>query len=134
MNLFKLDKTETTPEILLDPGKQLFHIRGNSRPEDVRDLFYPVVEWVNDYRLFLFNNSPHDYTEEEPLILEIDLEYFNSSSAKYLFDIIVAFKQIRAYGVPLEIAWLYDKEDIDMKEAGEDMAILAEIDFAYIPR
>ncbi len=134
MNLFKLDKTETTPEILFDPDKQLFHIRGNSRPEDVSVLFFPVVEWVNDYRLFLSNNSPHDYTEEEPLILEIDLEYFNSSSAKYLFDVIEAFKQIKAYGVPLTIAWLYDKEDIDMKEAGEDMAILAEIDFAYIPR
>lgn len=134
MERLVLNKDTFSPEIILDHENKTFSIKGNSRPEDVRDIYFPVVKWLHDYRLFLKNNAANQFTEDEPLIFQFDLEYFNSSSAKFLFDIVEALKQISEDGVNLEVAWMWDEEDTDMKEAGEDLSYLAELDFAYITK
>ena len=134
MERLEIKKTNFTPEIILDHKNKTFTINGNSRPEDVRDIYFPIVEWLNDYRLFLKENGKGYYTEDDPLVFQFDMEYFNSSSAKFLYDIVYALKQIKEDGVSLGIAWMWDEEDLDMKEAGEDLAYLAEIDFAYITK
>ncbi len=133
MERLEINKTEFSPEIILDHDKKTFSIKGNSRPEDVRELYFPVIEWMHNYRLFLKKAGSY-YSDSDPLIFEFDLEYFNSSTAKFLYDIVEALKQIKEDGVSIEIAWLWDKEDTDMKEAGEDLSYLSEIDFAYITR
>ncbi len=134
MERLEFNKDTFSPEIILDHDNKVFSIKGNSRPEDVREIYFPVVKWLHDYRLFLKNNAANHFTEDDPLIFQFDLEYFNSSSAKFLFDIVEALKQISEDGVNLEVAWMWDEEDTDMKEAGEDLSYLAEIDFAYITK
>lgn len=129
-----IKSTSFSPEIILDHDNKIFSIKGNSRPEDVREIYFPVVKWLHDYRLLLKNRAVDYYSEEDPLIFEFNLEYFNSSSAKFLYDIVEALKQIKEDDVNVGVAWLYDKEDTDMKEAGEDLSYLAEFDFAYIIR
>jgi hypothetical protein len=37
-------------------------------------------------------------------------------------------------GIPVEIEWYYDEEDEDLREAGEDLALLAELKFSYFPK
>lgn len=64
----------------------------------------------------------------------LDLEYFNSSSAKFLFDIFTQLKQMNSDGVPVDIDWYYDEEDVDLREAGEDLALLCELPFKYFPK
>jgi hypothetical protein len=71
---------------------------------------------------------------DNPFTLQLDLEYFNSSTAKFLYDIIMVFKSIKEEGIPVAINWFYDPEDPDCLEAGEDLAILAKIDFKFIER
>ncbi len=134
MNSLIIESTNFSPEIILDHDNKVFSAKGNSRPEDVREIYFPVVSWLHDYRILLKNDASDYYSEEDPLIFEFDLEYFNSSSAKFLYDIIEALRQIKEDGVNVGVAWLYDKEDTDMKEAGEDLSYLAEFDFAYITR
>jgi hypothetical protein len=134
MDSLIIKSTPFSPEIILDHDNKTFGIKGNSRPEDVRDIYFPVVEWIHDYRVLLKNIDNQYYSEDDPLIFEFDLEYFNSSSAKFLYDIVEGLKQIKEDGVSVGIAWLYDNEDTDMKEAGEDLSYLAEFDFAFIAR
>lgn len=134
MERLLINKTVFSPEIILDHTNKNFRISGNSRPEDVREIYSPVVEWLHDYRLLLKNGKANHYSDDDPLIFQFDLEYFNSSSAKFLYDIVDALKQIKEDGVSLDIAWLWDEEDTDMKEAGEDLSYLAEIDFAFITK
>lgn len=133
MESLVINMTNVSPEIILDHKENKFHIKGSSRPEDVRELYYPIVEWMHNYRHFLHQNKK-DYSKDKPLNFEFDLEYFNSSSAKFLYDIVYALKEIHEDGTPTQISWLYDHEDIDMMEAGEDLAYLAEIDFVYIKK
>lgn len=133
MERLLIKKTDFNPEILLDHENRTFSVIGNSRPEDVRVIYSPVIEWLHNYRLFIKNIAAY-YSEDEPLVFQFNMDYFNSSSAKFLYDIVDALKQIKEDGTNVEIAWVFDEEDIDMKEAGEDLSYLAEFDFAYISR
>ena len=132
MNNFVHHATDISPEIFLSPAENRFVISGNSAPEDVRELYYPVLEWMKEFASLLKNNNP--YTDKKPLIFKLDLEYFNSSSAKFLFDIFTYLKEINNDGVPVVIEWRYDPEDTDLREAGEDLALLCEIEFKYCPK
>ncbi len=133
MESLAIKATEFVPEILLDHINKTFYVKGNSRPEDVRDIYFPVVEWLNNYRIFIKSVAGH-YSKDNPLIFQFDMGYFNSSSAKFLYDIIEALKQIQEDGTHLEIAWIWDEEDEDMREAGEDLEYLAEMDFVFITK
>ena len=129
MKSFLHKATDLTPEIILSPEENKFVISGKSAPEDVRGLYYPVLEWLEEFAAGVRKSSP--YTDSKPLRFMLDLEYFNSSSAKFLFDIFTQLKQMNSDGVPVDIEWYYDEEDIDLREAGEDLALLCELPFKY---
>lgn len=134
MESLRIERTNISPEISLNHSDRTFRVHGSSRPEDVRTLYYPVVKWMDNYKEFICKPHNSPFTKDKPLVFEFDLDYFNSSSAKFLYDIIFALKNIRDCGIPVKVAWFYDADDIDMQEAGEDLAILAEIDFEYITK
>jgi hypothetical protein len=132
MNNFIHHATETTPDIYFSPEENRFEIKGKSAPEDVRRVYYPVVEWMTSFVARV--KEKNQYTDSKPLVFKIDLEYFNSSSAKFLFDIFNQLKDLNTGGVPVIIEWYYDAEDTDLREAGEDLSILCEIGFSYCPK
>lgn len=74
------------------------------------------------------------YSSGLPVKLQADLNYFNSSSAKFLFDIFSELNRVTTVGIPVIIEWFHDEEDIDLKEAGNDIAMLAGMEFTYIPK
>lgn len=133
MEKFHVLPKDHCPEILLSPDDNVFLIKGISRPEDIREVFYPVIKWMTEYRDGLQKEN-NMFNEENPLIWQFDLEYFNSSSAKFLFDMVNILKSIHEDGTPVTITWIYDSEDTDNLEAGEDLAYLAEIDFLFLKR
>jgi hypothetical protein len=124
--------TELTPEIILAPEENRFVISGKSAPEDVRGLYYPVIEWIEEFAGEV--RKSHNYTDSHPLRLKFDLEYFNSSSAKFLFDLLTHLRDLNNEGVPVDVEWHYDEEDTDLREAGEDLALLCELSFRYCPK
>lgn len=131
-----IEPTPKTPEIHFSPGENIFHIRGFSSPEDVRALYYPVIEWMKNYIDELVNagNSSNIYSEDAPFRFRVDLEYFNSSSAKFLYDIFMELKRLVHARIPYIVEWVYEKDDIDLKEAGADIASLADLEFSYVPK
>jgi hypothetical protein len=124
--------TDLTPEIILSPEENRFIIAGKSAPEDVRGLYYPVIEWMDEFAAEV--RKGNNFTEQNPLLLKLDLEYFNSSSAKFLFDIFAQLKELQNDGVPVNVEWHYDEEDTDLREAGEDLSLLCEMQFSYCPK
>ncbi len=134
MEKLLINKTAITPEIHLSPEDNTFYIRGTSSPEDVRALYYPVIEWVTTFCSEIIERNTYSYSNEKPLIFKADLDYFNSSSAKFLYDIFLEFKKLTTSGIPVVIEWHFEEEDIDLKEAGFDIATLAGMEFVYIPK
>ncbi len=132
MKSFIHKATDLTPEIILAPEENKFIISGKSAPEDVRGLYYPVLEWMEEFVAGVRKNN--QYSEKNQLRLRLDLEYFNSSSAKFLFDIFVHLRDLNSDGIPVDIEWYYDEEDTDLREAGEDLSLLCELPFKYFPK
>src|SRR5512133_1379117 len=112
---FFIEKTELSPEIHFSPDHNIFTINGNSAPEDVRALYYPVIEWIKVFVDDVMASRIKKFSRDNPLVFQIDLFYFNSSSAKFLFDIFSELKKLTANDIPVIIRWLFDEDDLDQK-------------------
>jgi hypothetical protein len=134
MQTLYISPTNTTPEVHFSPQENIFIIRGVSSPEDVRAMYYPVIEWVKMYVNNILEVENKLYTLDSPLRFRTDLIYFNSSSAKFLYDIFLELKRLIPSGIPFIIEWFYEEEDIDLKEAGSDIALLAGMEFSYVSK
>ena len=134
MQKLYIQSTPTTPEINFSPKENIFIIRGTSSPEDVRALYYPVIEWIKLLIDDIIEGEVTQYSASSPLKMLADLNYFNSSSAKFLYDIFSELKRLPAAGIPVIVDWYYDVEDTDQKEAGADIAALVGMDFNYVEK
>jgi len=114
-----IEATVDTPGIALDPKNSRLEISGKSYPEDTREFYGPVLEWVDRY----VATSPANTT------CIFKLKYFNSSSYKPIFDILTKLDSIRNGKVQVE--WHYKNGDIDMKESGEEFADLVDLPFSF---
>jgi hypothetical protein len=129
-----IKQTDTTPEINFSPDENIFILRGKSAPEDVRAMYYPVIKWIKIFVDDILEGEYKKYSPENPLKMQADLEYFNSSSAKFFYDIFSELKRLDTNNIPVIVEWFYDEEDIDQKEAGSDIALLVEMEFVFVPK
>lgn len=134
MQKLYIPPTPTSPEINFSPKENIFIIRGNSSPEDVRAMYYPVTEWIRIFIDDILEGEITQYSSLSPLRLLTDLEYFNSSSAKFLFDIFTELKRLPEAGIQVIVDWHYEKEDLDQKEAGADIASLVGMEFNFVEK
>jgi hypothetical protein len=117
MENFNLIPTSKTPSINFDMEKGLFEISGRSIPENSIDFYKPVLDWLDQY---IEKAQPET-------VLEIRLEYFNTSSSKCLVDIFRKFEILHKRGKDTQIRWFYEEEDEDMLESGEDFKGIVKI-------
>ncbi len=134
MQTLYIEETENTPEINFSPENNVFLIRGTSSPEDVRALYYPVIEWIKIFIDDILEGEYKKFDNNNPLSFQIDMSYFNSSSAKFFYDIFCELKKATSSGIPIVVKWFYDEEDIDMKDAGIDISQLSELEFTFVPK
>ncbi len=133
MQTLYVKSTHSTPEINFSPAEKIFKISGTSSPEDVRAMYYPVIEWI---KIFVNDFLEGEYPSYagSPFVFKIDLSYFNSSSAKFLFDILTELKRLNEAYKPVVVEWFYDSDDPEQEEAGIDLAALVEMNFKFISK
>ncbi len=108
-----------TPHILLDQAGY-FELKGKSIPENSTEFYKPVFDWLDNYAA-----DPKGSTK-----ILVELEYFNTSSSKCILDIFRKLEAIHKTGKStVSIAWLYDEDDEDMKETGEDYQTIVKVPF-----
>jgi hypothetical protein len=123
-----IDQTTNSPKVILDPDKNRFEISGESRPPDVTVFYDEILRWVDDYAVHLSKaDESHD-----PVEFNLDFEYFNSSSAKYILDFCKQIGTVRSKGKNISIKWHYEDDDMDMLEVGREMSRMAKLPFEYI--
>jgi len=104
------EKTKTTPYILIDEEKSLIRFEGESYLEDIISFFSEINEWLENYLASDFNI----------LTFECALEYFNSSTAKLLYNMLRAMDESAASGNKVIVNWIIAKDDDMLIECGED--------------
>jgi hypothetical protein len=127
-----IEETKTTPKIILDPGKNVFEISGVTMPENVQTFYYPVLEWLEKFKTKIVDEKNFIYDKVNPLNFKMNLYYFNSTSAKFLYDILNVFKDLQTESQHVKIHWFFQEEDEDMREAGEEMSEIVGISFHYV--
>ncbi len=123
-----ISPTVFTPRVILDHEEHLIEIEGESRPQDVREFYYPILEWMNDFSEKLLNSDDNS----KPVIASFNFNYFNSASAKCILDICKILAKLRSDNIDASARWHYVKGDDDMLEAGMEMAQIVKMPFEFI--
>ena len=119
MEKFILEPGIKTPHITLHPDGVL-EIKGKSIPENSAEFYHPIFEWLDRYAA-----DPNETTQ-----ITIQLEYFNTSSSKCLLDVFRRLETIEKSGKSkVKVLWLYEEEDEDMMEAGDDYQTIVKLPF-----
>ncbi len=109
--------TDRTPEMTLDPGSGSISLSGCSIPENADRFYSPLYDLVNSYCARAAKETT----------VHIRLTYFNSSSSKYLLDLLKCLEDLHAGGnSQVRMVWHHGKGDLDMQEAGEDYRSLVD--------
>lgn len=132
MKGFNIPATEKSPEVLFDTTNCIFEIRGNSRPENVRDFYFPLIYKIRKHFDKIIEKNNVDTYKEKAFKFNFKLEYFNSSSAKFISDILVVIKELHDKGLNLKVYWYFTDGDEDMEEVGEDFSEMISLPFNFV--
>ena len=125
-----IDATLNTPSIILDPEKNLFQFTGESRPENVRNFYIPVLEWLENYTSEVASQDKEHKSRAHEF--HFNFEYFNSTSAKYILDLFKTLSNLHSEGINVLVYWHYEEDDEDMLEVGKEMSRMSRLTFDYI--
>ena len=118
MEDLNLEKSKMTPEIKLESNGML-SIMGRSLPEDVAAFYDPVSQWLQEY-----SKRPAKQTS-----LKLFFEYYNSSTARRITEIIFDLEDLMNNGHEVKVIWCYKKGDSIMKENGEEIKSVSQLAF-----
>jgi len=103
----KFEGNHELPSLEFDEATGYMKISGYSVAMDDRDFWGPLTAKVEEYL-----EQPRDIN------LDIELEYFNTPSAKRLLHLLKIIDDKAKNAI---VTWI-DDDDEDMREAGEDYA------------
>jgi hypothetical protein len=114
--------TQETPGVNFDKDLGKFLIFGKSFPEEVKRFFDPIIYWLQEY----------EANSNEETKFEIRLEYFNSSTATMLLEVLYTLEKIILdRGKKVVVIWNYLEEDDDMLEVGVEYSEMIEVPFEF---
>jgi hypothetical protein len=122
MESISIEGTAKTPTVEFNAEQGVVEIKGRSIPENSIEFYKPLVDWLDSYAA-----SPKENTE-----VNIQLEYFNTSSSKCILDVFKKLEVIHKDGHQVTINWYFEEDDEDMLEAGEDYQSIIKIPFKMI--
>ena len=123
MESLHIAPTSTTPEVTLDASEGVVTITGVSDEQDALGFYFPVIQWLEAYQ--------HQAAQET--ILNIRLKYFNTASAKALYEIVKRIATLRKNGNTATVNWYYDQDDPVLKDDIEHFCDIVTIPIQLTP-
>ena len=114
-----IDETSSSPEVILDATENIFSLKGRSYLEDSSKFYKPIIKWFKNYV-----KEPNETT-----IIDVNLEYINSSTTKHLVRIFMNLEDIIINGKKVEIIWKYSHEDELMLQRGYELDNAIDVPF-----
>lgn len=120
MDDFKAKATKYTPEITYNSENNTLDIKGMSYPSDAAEFYTPLFSWLENYL---------GHADDKKLTVNIEISYLNSSSSKVIWDFFDTLEEEVDKGKHISVNWIYDDEDDDKLEMGEEF----QEDFENLP-
>lgn len=122
MESISIEGSAKTPTVKFDAESGVLEIKGRSIPENSIEFYKPMVDWLDEYASQAQKNT----------VVNIQLEYFNTSSSKCILDVFKKLEAINKGKSDVLINWYYEEDDEDMLEAGEDYESIIRVPFKMI--
>lgn len=113
--------TSKSPEIDFKPG--FLTIEGRSIPENAILFYEPIISWLDKYL-----QNPEALTK-----VNLTIEYLNSSSNRFIYNILKMFDDAYHSGSNIVVNWYYEEDDDTMRNTGLDFQSLVSLPFRLIP-
>jgi hypothetical protein len=104
------EKTTSTPYTLVDEEKGYMRLEGKCFHEKVADFFKEVNDWLAIYLVSDFGS----------FMLDCEFEYFNSSTTKLLYNMLMKMDQYASDKNKIIVNWITTRDNDIMVECGED--------------
>lgn len=114
MENLTIPATGRSPEVAFDFGAGHLRLKGESYPDDVAAFYGPILTAL---RSWLAHPGTH------PVRFDMELIYFNSSSAKALMNVFQMLESAAKQGRPVTVNWFFEEGDDAMQELGEDFSL-----------
>ena len=132
MNGIRIKATDKSPGVYFSPAEGKFEMEGNSWPENARSFFASIQYKLREYFKNLAQEAePHEYPHHSISFI-FKLAYLNSSSTKYLSDLLALVGTFYMKGIAIKIYWYFEAGDEDMKEIGEELSELINLPFTLL--
>jgi len=102
------EERKNCPGMYYYPEKNMLEVKGRSIPENPEAIFKRLDEWITGH-----------FEISDALNVDFMLEYINSGSSKFLYEILKKFSNYINKGNSVSIRWLYEEDDETMLELGE---------------
>jgi hypothetical protein len=117
---YKSDSSKRTPWINMEPGR--IFIMGRSIPENPGEFYRPVYYWISEYSKSHIEKSR----------IDLGFEYINTSSTKWIFNILKELSEMPDVAENVKVTWYYEQGDEDMCELGFILRSLIECPFILV--
>lgn len=111
LHIEKFHGTYYIPRVDFDAETGICWLEGESYIEDTAMFYEPLLEWL---KKFLSTTS-------KPLVFNIKLAYYNTSSSKCLVEILNLLSKYQNSGREIQVNWFYDSESEDSDEEIEEV-------------
>jgi hypothetical protein len=102
------EELKNCPGIIYYPGPNRLEMIGRSIPENPELIFRRLDNWITLH-----------FEKSSALDIKFQLEYINSGSSKYLYEILKRLTAFSRSGMRIDMKWFYEEDDEAMLELGE---------------
>ena len=102
------EELKNCPGIIYYPGPNKLEMIGRSIPENPELIFRRLDNWITQH-----------FEKNSGLDVNFQLEYINSGSSKYLYEILKRLTAFGRSGKRIMMKWRYEEDDEAMLELGE---------------
>lgn len=97
-------------------------ISGETYMEDTYRFYEPLINWLRDYTL-----------TKRPILFNFKLIYFNTSSSRFVLEILDILKAYQSANGKVDICWFYKTDDPDILAEINDFSAEVGIEIKTIP-
>lgn len=124
MDRLEIEPTKSSPFVRFDPNNGVMEIGGESYPENSHEFFGPLLTWIADF----LESEPRD------ALFKVTLTYMNTSSIKYMIEILDRLESAHGSGSSIKVEWYCDADNERTLETVEELQEDFTMPFEVIPQ
>lgn len=113
-----------SPEVDFNLTTGICKIEGESFMDDSESFYSELINWILDFNSFF---------PEKKIVLNLELSFFNTSTAKMIYELLSVLEDFNKKGYSVEANWRYYSEDEEIAEDVADVCIDIDMKINLIP-